>query len=421
MDESKIVRDVYSVSPSDFFHLITGTGDQSVLAEKYLEETHHWDAGEQTILNDTKNLIKLHSLIQFVSQNNPLTHILIMCFASLFGVLLLARAIIPRSHLSSTQVFWIIFLFPNMLFWSSGILKEPLMIMGLGLIFYGLAAHSSFLKRSLFIIPGLLTLLLFKSYLLVILIPVALFLIIYHLLPARKLLGSLLITFLTLTLTSSLFTGLREKSVHYLTRKQFDFINVARGGLHANTDSTFYYFRPDQYANLQYKGDSVRLIYPTDALLLKHGQIENPVPVHLEPNDRFWHIYFMNEPSAGYIELTPINNSTAQLVKNIPEALLNVLIRPVPFDPGGILKFPAFIESVLIFLFLFIAIRNRRTLTDHDLMLIASIGIFMLLLAFLIGWTTPVTGAIVRYRIPVYLGFILISLIMIKELKFSKK
>jgi hypothetical protein len=45
--------------------------------------------------------------------------------------------------------------------------------------------------------------------------------------------------------------------------------------------------------------------------------------------------------------------------------------------------------------------------------------IFALQLFLLIGWTTPVLGAITRYRFPAQLALILVGLIILKPLNFK--
>ena len=80
----------------------------------------------------------------------------------------------------------------------------------------------------------------------------------------------------------------RDKIVNYLTRKQFDFVNVGKGGLHVLSDSCFYYFQPDQYKNLKMIGNEVILINETDAYIFKFGSTERPLPVHLKPTGKKW-------------------------------------------------------------------------------------------------------------------------------------
>jgi hypothetical protein len=70
----------------------------------------------------------------------------------------------------------------------------------------------------------------------------------------------------------------------------------------------------------------------------------------------------------------------------------------------------------MIVFFLIIAIFNRRKLSKLEKELIFGLLIFAFLLFILIGWTTPVIGAITRYRFPAQLAIIIIGIILIKPI-----
>ena len=95
---------------------------------------------------------------------------------------------------------------------------------------------------------------------------------------------------------------------------------------------------------------------------------------------------------------------------------MNAAIRPWPTDPGGNLKWFNILETLGLFCWLIyglIKYRKQRTPFQNDLVLL--IAGFAILLFLLIGWTTPVLGAIARYRIPAYLGLFVIGMIGKKE------
>ena len=101
-----------------------------------------------------------------------------------------------------------------------------------------------------------------------------------------------------------------------------------------------------------------------------------------------------------------------QLLKNVPEALFNVLIRPIPGDPGSWLKYPAIAENFLLYGLLIFLGFNLRYADQKQTALILGIFAFGITLSLLIGWVTPVLGAINRYRTPVILGIGIILLIL---------
>ncbi|MCO4813115.1 MAG: hypothetical protein KC454_00280, partial [Flavobacteriales bacterium] len=109
------------------------------------------------------------------------------------------------------------------------------------------------------------------------------------------------------------------------------------------------------------------------------------------------------------------------LILNIPEAIINTLFRPFITDTGSLLKYPAVIETFLVFLFLLIAVSRRRKIDFNQRKIISVLVVFIITLSIIIGWVTPISGAIVRYRIPVYYGIVMISMILISPPNFLKK
>lgn len=420
MSESEILNNVFYQSPKDYFQLLFGIGDQSNLTAQYLTETHHWDAGEQAILNDNRNILRIQSVIQFISFGNATIHMLVMCLVSMIGVKHLYIGIKTRTKVSANKTFWILFLIPSVLFWTSGILKEPFMFLGLGLFIRALLGNDKKSKKWMLCIGGILLLIAFKPYIFLCIIPATIFYYLYNKLPKFKLLGSLIILTFLLSLPIIIFKSTSQKALTLLSRKQFDFINVARGGLHIQNDTNFIFFNAMQMDKLTYKGDSIKVNQPMDVLILQHGSMDEPIPLKIQPSKKYYYIYFRNPQSDGYIPITLINNSFAQLIYNIPEALVNVLLRPYFTDPGSWLKYLAAIELIFIYALLIYAYINRRNLQQEDKALIFAALIFIFLLALTIGWVTPVLGAIVRYRLPILIGLVLISLIILNPNKEQK-
>ena len=413
MSESKILNNVFYTHPADYFKLLFGYGDQTELIAQYLTETHHWDAGEQSIINDNRNIMRIHSVIHFISFNNPAIHLFFMCFVSTVALKQLFLGIVNRTTLSPALLFFIILFVPSLLFWTAGILKEPFMFLGIALFIRGLLANERTTLRWIYVVLGIILLLAFKPYILLALLPALLFYGLYTILPKFKILGAVLILFVITASGILIFPSQTDQAVHLLSRKQFDFKNVGKGGVHAYADTCFYFFTPEQMSELIFDGDSVSITKPTDAMILEHGSMKEPVPVRLELTGEKWFVFFKNTRSDGYIEVTLINNSFPQLLKNIPEALCNVLLRPFFTDPGSWLKYPAIIELILLYLFIIYAFLRRKKLTSNEVGLLIAAVIFIIGLSLIIGWVTPVLGAIVRYRIPVLIALLLIGVFLI--------
>ena len=86
MSESKQLHDVAKKSPSDYLTLASGIGEDKALIKKYLSKTFLWDSSSKSVVNDSRNMIRLHSIIHFFSHGSPYIHMLFMCFFALIGL-----------------------------------------------------------------------------------------------------------------------------------------------------------------------------------------------------------------------------------------------------------------------------------------------------------------------------------------------
>jgi hypothetical protein len=422
MEESLILNDVFWNAPADYFRLLIGWDPNDGLMFKHLAETSHWDAGAQAILSDNRNILRVHSIIHFFSFNSVDIHLLVMCAISLIGVKQFYLAIKDHTKIADKYVYAAILVFPSVLFWTSSILKEPLMFLGLGLFVRGiLQMNIGRIKRTFILTSGLLLLLAFKPYVLICLVPSLVFYWVYTLIPKWKVAISIGIISLIGISATFLMPRQRSKFVHILSYKQYDFNNVGKGGLHALSDSCFYFFEQEQIDDLIIVGDSVWIDKTINAHVIYPGSIDGPIPKTLIPSGQKWLIYFRNDKSDGFIETTMINDSFKRLIFNIPEALLNSLLRPYPTDPGSWLKYPAMIEVFVLMLFMLIAILKMRPLTEFEKGLVWSALLFTFILALMIGWVTPVLGAIVRYRIPAFIALLVVGMTLIDPTKLRLK
>lgn len=298
-------------------------------------------------------------------------------------------------------------------------MKEPFLFLGIGLFCFGLLSESSLIKRIFCLVVSLILLIGFKPYILVCLIVTLIFVFWYNFLKQRLILSLGAFVLLILSLAFALPSS-RISVVHYLTRKQFDFINVGKGGLHVQADSTYYFFEPHQYKKLKMSDGFVELQVPTKALYYRFGSKESPHSVFLTPTGKKWPIVYFKPGCESYIEIKRIDESAIQLIKNIPEAFFNAFLRPLPWDNGSDLKYLAMVEVWLIIGIIVLSLVHRRKLNKTEKNVLIGLFFFALLLFTLIGWTTPVIGAIARYRFPAQLAVILGCLILIDTSRWRK-
>lgn len=417
LSDGAILRNVFTESPKDYFSLLFGVGDEIYFVKKYLSETEFWDTKNTLIANDSRNIIKIQSLIHFVSFGKPFIHSLFMCFISMIGLKNIFITFKPYTSLKPLTFFLILLLFPSLLFWTSGILKEPFLFLGISILIRALLSPDPLFKRIIIGFFGMLILVSIKPYVFICIIPATFFYLLFKNIFKTKLLISLF-TFILIGISILfIFPIQREKLVKNISRKQYDFDHLGKGGLYVKGDTSYIYFEHKDYKNLiiNIEDSIVKVLKPTPCLIVSRKHAYAPKHHIYLPDSRNRIIVYNVNGALSYIKTTLINNSFSQLTRNIPEALLNSYFRPFPNDPGSTLKYPAMIETWLITFFLIYAIYKRRKLSQQEIGIIVSLIIFSLFLLIIIGWTTPIIGAIYRYRLPAQLAILIIATILLQK------
>src|SRR5690606_13069677 len=90
MNDSVVLRDVAFQSLGDYLKLLFSDSHEEAL--KYLSDTNHWSAGDMALINDSRNVLRVNSLVAFISNGNVYVHILFFAFISFVGLVELFRA-----------------------------------------------------------------------------------------------------------------------------------------------------------------------------------------------------------------------------------------------------------------------------------------------------------------------------------------
>jgi hypothetical protein len=426
MYESKMLFNVLKTSPSDYFKLLTGVGENDELIIKYLKHTKHWKTQNIGFYNDAKSVIRLNSLFLFVTNGFTYTHALIASFLSLIGIIQLVHVFKRFSELKPVYLFFAFILFPSLTFWTAGVLKEPFVVFGLGLFLNALFTEGKSKLRITKFIVGLAFLVFFKGYILICLLLAILF---YLLLKRFTRIKPVFLFFGTLVLIFSslfIFKSTTNWLVFKLSERQIDFDNVGRGGLYCYDSTDFYridpkdsiYFsiHPNEIAHY----DSV-VVLEKDVLGEIHleGRYKRYKPGTIKAGTYLMYDY--RQVSKSYVPVEKIDYSFENFLKFIPKTILLAAIRPFPHEPGGIFKYLAFVEVLVLSVWFIYVFFHRKTLMHEDRAMIWSLFVFALLLLIVVGLTISISGALVRYRIPAYMAFILISFILYSPKKKNSK
>jgi hypothetical protein len=175
--DGKVLFSALGDNPLDYLRMLTGIGSQAEHLQPYYESMNEWfRPWLSPVYNDNRILIRFNGLLCLVSFGMLQVHLVIAAFISLAGFVALYE--FGRRYLPVNRAGWLIpgiFLFPSVLFWSAGIIKETLLFPALG--FFLLHTDSMLNRRQItlksMIIAGamLFLLLLLKAYVLFLLLP----------------------------------------------------------------------------------------------------------------------------------------------------------------------------------------------------------------------------------------------------------
>lgn len=419
MEDSKTLNNVFYESPGAYFRFLSGLDDRELLFE-YLSETTQWDADSSKWFNDARNILRLHSLIHFISFGEVIIHLMVTSFICLLGLRLMTIALLPFVKVSSTVVFLALLLMPNALFWSSGILKEPLIFFSMGLFLYTALGKFSPVKKTILLLVSIACLFGIKPYILLCIIPaVAAYFLFSRIKNIR--IAFAVLAFALIGSLLSLLTSPMKPVVKKLSDQQFDFINIGKGGVFARADTCIYIIYGSDMPHVILNEEDSTVFLTKEVVgdyVMPYAKKDKKRCV-IKPNTEPWKMYYDGEFSGSYIEITPIEESPVTLLANIPEAISNVLFRPCPNDPpDSVFRYFSILDGWgLLLLFLTVSLFFRRKISRKELNLIVALCIFSLVLTLLIGWTTPVIGAIIRYKIPVQLAMMFMTLILFNPQK----
>lgn len=337
-DDGKFMYSAIKTSPMDYLKMLLGLDfDTRYFHEQYYIKMNHWyKLWELTAYNDNRTMIRINALFFLFSNGNFHIHQVFSSFLSLIGLVSIFNVF--KKDVFHTKVFAILLFFlPSVLFWTSPMIKESILIFGLGLFLRAFQQVFVYKMRSyyIFMLLSLCLLLILKTYMIFLCAPLLLSFLIVNKTASKPYIvyGSIII----LLFLTSLSIRNPDYSIYYnMFQKQGDFINLAQ----------------------QEKSGSLLTI---DAL-----------------TDYSFLSFIKTSPQAlkiSFILKWPWeSNSMLEQLHVAENTLLWIL---TGFSFYYFLKNPTFSKNWAWFNFLFI------------------LGIFLL-----IGFTSPVLGAIVRYRAP---------------------
>lgn len=412
------LRNVAKSSPSTYFKLLIGIDNTQETQQKYLADTKLWGNPYKTF-NDCRTVIRIHSLLAFITWKEINIHLLFISLLSTWTILLIVQTF--RTIVSNPKWLFITLSICLPSFWIYGnlIMKEHILFFGIAAFLWGIKSKNIF-----YFLTGLILLLTIKIY---IFFAVLVSICIYFTIAKYKS-KRVNYTILSLVIIGGfvfLFSSIGTKFTHLISNQQYAFSKVATQGIYLHDtlkNSRHYnYILPisDTIFLKSFDDNSLQLTKSVTAVkksIPENQFIENSI---LEANQVLHIGMIVKKSSNSYIEPYYIDYDKFKLLKAIPRAISNCLFLPTIYSPGSNAKYPIILESTfvmgLFFISLLTALIKNRTQIKRPITV--TLFIFVLVTAAIIGITTPVIGALVRYRIPTYIALVVISFILMSTWK----
>jgi hypothetical protein len=351
-DDSDLIVNAFRENPGDYFRMLTGFNSEAPDLAHYYDGMRNW-YNTDLVFNDSRTMIRLCAFLRIFSLGTYFPLAIIFSFLSLAGLTGLFRSFDRALPGREFPLLVGVFLLPSTILWTSGVIKEAVLMFAAGLFLYQfmlLYKETHFSARRIIALLLLAAcLFLIKSYFMFLLLPGIVSLLVLRNSKRQAAITVVLhvVYYLALIfIIPPVVTG--KKLPEVLASKQQEFIHVA------NT-----------------------------------------------------------EGAKSYIEIPKLENSYTSILSNAPLALLRTLARPSVAESHNPLMLLAGIENLLLNIFMFICIFGiSSTLVSRwqglhwsALFLVVSLGV-------LVGLITPILGAIVRYKVPIlpFLVFVMVTL-----------
>ena len=320
---------------------------------------NNWDTSyKNSLMNESRLLIKINAILNIIGLKNYFFNSITFILMAFIGEFLIFKSLIVKFKFKNPKIlFWSLLLFPSIFLWSSGILKEPLIILSFGLIVNSLIVkRTKWMNVSSFIIAALI---IFKVK----------FYIFICFFPA---------------LTSYIIS---EKTK----------------------------FKPP------------RIIFTVCAIIAviifamgKMNNSYNPLKILSQKQNDFITLSELFDTGSAY-KIIPIEPSITSLIKAIPMGAINGFFRPFPNNINNLLQLFLLIENMLLYLmvlYLLFKILFLKIKINQDVKNVLWNSLFFIIMLFILtGVSTPVIGALVRYKVPGLLFLIIVINLMYDQFK----
>lgn len=389
------------------------------------EELNLWIAPfESATITGSRIMILFNFLIRFISFGNIYIHIAIFCFVAFSGLTCAIKYFSKYFSEKTAAIAFVVFLFPSILFWTSGIQKESLVVFLVGYIIYKteFGSLTSYNKpQLLFIFSAFCFLFFFKMYLVLILFPI----LISNFLISKKIIkrgrNSFIAVFSLFILVGVFSEIIFKKPAFFaaIADKRAKAISEARGGVFLYSETNFIavdYLQKDKIL-IPESSESYKIKQGSSFLKWEWNNMKDTTFVNDSKDTSLYRFLYEVVPAKTVIPIQKIEPNSIAIIAHVPEAIYNCFFYPTIAQTKSNFHLFQFIENIIVYIFILIPIFffDKQSLKNKTV-LFSSI-LFCFSVFIIIGLTTPTVGSIVRYKT---VGMIFFIPVLLASTDFNK-
>lgn len=336
--DGKILFSSLKVNYTDYLRMITGIGDNAPHLMHYYDQMNFWLKDfNYNLFNDNRTVIRFNAIVMLFSMENIYVHAYIMNILSVTGLLGIYTFIRKVLYIPQGIALLVTIIPPSLLFWGSGLLKEGILLFALGLFLNGVSI----------------------------------------LLTKNNCIKACIIIIISIAIFSI--------SKFYV--------------LMALIPGTISLWLSKHYKRSTVIFTSIHVILYLSIFILPHinGLPDIPQIIAQKQNDFIRYVHSLNEVGS-FIESPFLKPDFFTFTFQAFRGAAITLFRPHIFEVYNAATIPAAIENTLTIILLLMVIMTKHQKTPLKTILFCIS--FTFILFALAGMTTPVLGALVRYKIP---------------------
>lgn len=428
--DASVINQLAHENFSEYLKMLVGLQNDtqgSWFFKNYIDTTNNWDNGpiKDFFYNDNRIVIRVHSIIHFIAFNSYFVHALFSCFFSYIGLFFIYKTFKEFFAGREITLFILLCFFPTLWLYTGGLLKEGITILALGLLLFSLKQFISGTRK-----PALILALVFLLFLSLLLKPYilffgAIFFSLFFVIQKSKLkyktlvfLGLITASVVTINFAAIL---IKDRSLLQAAQKrEREFMDLSTGGIFLLDSVKFVRVPYDTnlVVRVKNRADYYSIKQGVSYTYWEHTHQQDTLYCKSNPDAVSQYSLVYSLPKAGSM-VNVIRGSDNLFIISL-RSLYYTILHPLFFNAKGLMQQFASVENLFLGFSVFIALPGiffgRADKFPGIILLIYGLSLFIL-----IGFTTPNSGAIMRYRAPAALFILMSALYFWDDLKLHTK